>query len=50
MIHYVISTIWWFISHIGDKHRMHSPWWEAPLVAPVFVIAAVMGFLYSRFG
>jgi hypothetical protein len=42
-------SIAWFLMNLGNKHGK-SAWWEHLFVPPVYALAAVMGFLYSRFG
>lgn len=44
-----IISFWFFINTMGYKYRK-TKWYDYPLLAPVFVIATVAGWISTLFG
>jgi hypothetical protein len=46
---YTIISFWFFFSIMGYKFRKDK-WYDYPLLAPVFVVATVVGWVSTLFG
>jgi len=46
---WTIASVWYFLSHLGDKHNQDKdPWYMWVLGSPMLLIAVVVG-LTTRF-
>ena len=49
LVIWCVISFWFFLSIMGYKYRKDK-WYDYPLLAPVFVIATIAGWISTLFG